>query len=258
MDTILSKQGLIARCYLPPDANCLLAVSEHCFQSKNYVNLIIIDKQPQLQYLSLEDAREHAKRGASIWTWASNDQGSKPDIVMACCGDIPTMETLAAVSWLRKKAPMLKIRVVNVLDALSLYQPERHPHGMSQQRFVELFTESTEVVFAFHGYPGAVHMLMHKRTRLDRFHVHGYNETGTTTTPFDMVVLNKMSRFHLIKNALRQLDVAAVGSGRDELNVTQLVAECDQWLERHQQYTREHFDDIPEIKEWTWDIPSTQ
>ena len=153
MDTLLTKQGLIARCYLPPDANCLLAVADHCFRSQNYVNLIIIDKQPQLQYLSLDDALAHAKAGVSIWRWASNDSDSAPpDLIMACCGDIPTMETLAAVSWLRKKAPALRLRVVNVIDALSLYQPDRHPHGITRERFVELFTESTEVVFAFHGY----------------------------------------------------------------------------------------------------------
>ena len=177
---------------------------------------------------------------------------------MACCGDIPTMETLAAVSWLRKKAPMLKIRVVNVIDALCLYTPERHPHGMTQERFVELFTASTECVFAFHGYPGAVHMLLHDRAKLDRFHVHGYNENGTTTTPFDMVVLNKMSRFHLIKNALKRLDVSRVAKGGGELKVDEWTAECDEWLQRHQKYTREHFDDIPEIKEWVWDVEETK
>ena len=254
MDTVLSKQGLIARCYLPPDANCLLAVAEHCFQSRNYVNLIIIDKQPQLQYLSLDDAKAHAKAGASVWQWASNDDGAQPDIVMACCGDIPTMETLAAVSWLRKRAPMLKVRVVNVIDALCLYLPGRHPHGLQQARFVELFTESTEVVFAFHGYPGAVHMLLHGRAGYERFHVHGYNESGTTTTPFDMVVLNKMSRFHLVQNALRRLDVSRV-VGKEGLRVDEWVKECDDMLARHEAYTREHFDDIPEIKDWVWDVP---
>ena len=251
MDTLLTKQGLIARVYLPPDANCLLAVSDHCFRSQSYVNVIIIDKQPQLQYLSLDDALAHAKAGISIWRWASNDSDAAPaDLIFGCCGDIPTMETLAAVSWLRKKAPHLRLRVVNVIDALSLYLPERHPHGVTRERFVELFTESTEVVFAFHGYPGAVHMLIHGRPRVDRFHVRGYNENGTTTTPFDMVVLNRMSRFHLIKEGLKRLGEEAKGRAGD---VTALAAECDEWLKRHHEYTTTHFDDLPEIKEWVWD-----
>lgn len=254
MDTVLTKQGLISRCYLPPDANCLLAVSDHCFRSQHYVNLIIIDKQPQLQYLSLTDALEHAKRGISIWKWASNDgtgDGEAADIIMGCAGDIPTMETLAAVSWLRKKAPMLRIRVVNVIDLLCMYKPDRHPHGVTDERFTELFTPETEVIFAFHGYPGAVHMMLHGRPRADRFHVRGYREHGTTTTPFDMVVLNEISRFHLIKEGLARLDIAKVrGKG---LDIKALTAECDDWLKRHYEYTRTHFDDIPEIKEWVWD-----
>ena len=246
MDVLLSKQGLIARCYLPPDANCLLAVADHCFRSESYVNLIIIDKQPQLQYLSLEDARIHAKAGVSTWKWASNDDGAEPDLVFACCGDVPTMETLAAVSWLRVHAPALRTRVVNVIDALSLYQPYRHPHGVSNDRFVELFTRDKHVVFAFHGYPGAVHMLMHGRPNPDRFHVRGYNEHGTTTTPFDMVVLNRMSRFHLIIAGLSRL-----GHGH-AVDVAGLTAKCTAWLERHRKYCTTFFDDIPEIKEWVW------
>jgi xylulose-5-phosphate/fructose-6-phosphate phosphoketolase len=254
MDTILSKQGLVARCYLPPDANCLLAVAEHCLQSSNYVNLIIIDKQPQLQYLSLAEARQHCKEGVSVWKWASNDSEGETDIVMACCGDIPTMETLAAVSWLRKKAPTLRIRTVNVVDALSLYRPERHPHGIKNERFSEIFTADTEVMFAFHGYPGAVHMLLHGRPRADRFHVRGYNEAGTTTTPFDMVVLNKVSRFHLVKDGLKRLDIKKLTArGAAVPDVAKLTAECDEWLKRHHEYSTTQFDDIPEIKEWVWE-----
>ena len=249
MDTLLTKQGLIARCYLPPDANCLLAVAEHCFKSESYINLIIIDKQPQLQYLTMDEAYAHAKAGISVWQWASNDDGKSPDVIFASCGDIPTMETLAAVSWLRQKAPALRVRVVNVLDVLALYLPERHPHGVSVERFEELFTPETEVVFAFHGYPGAVHMLIHGRPRVDRFHVRGYQENGTTTTPFDMVVLNRMSRFHLIKEGLERLGA----EGREKVDVAGLMRECDEWLVRHKEYTTTHFDDIPEIKEWAWD-----
>jgi len=254
MDTLLTKQGLIARCYLPPDANCLLAVADHCFRSQSFVNLIIIDKQPQLQYLTLDEAVAHAKAGVSTWKWASNDTpSSPPDLIFACCGDIPTMETLAAVSWLRKKAPSLRIRVVNVLDVLCLYLPSRHPHGLSPERFVELFTDSTDVVFAFHGYPGAVHMLLHGRPRGDRFHVRGYMETGTTTTPFDMVVLNRMSRFHLVKEGLHRVKVAGGVKGGGVVDVEGLSGECDEWLKRHKEYTTAHFDDLPEIKEWVWD-----
>ena len=253
MDTILTKQGLIVRCYLPPDANCLLAVAEHCFASQHYVNLIIIDKQPQLQYLSLEAARAHAKAGAGKWDWASNDGADTPDVVMACCGDIPTMETLAAVSFLRRKAPQLKIRVVNVLDALTLYIPERHPHGLTAERFAELFTEDVEVVFAFHGYPGAVHMFLHSRPNAQRFHVRGYTEHGTTTTPFDMVVLNRMSRYHLVMEALARLDMARVAQGGAGLDVKALTAECEDMLKRHREYSTTHFDDLPEIKDWVWE-----
>ena len=250
MDTLLTKQGLIARCYLPPDANCLLAVSEHCFKSENFINLLIIDKQPQLQYLTMDEAYAHAKAGISAWHWASTDDATHPpDLVFACCGDIPTMETLAAVSWLRQKAPSIRVRVVNVIDVLALYRPERHPHGVTAERFVELFTTDTEVVMAFHGYPGAVHMLIHGRPRVDRFHVRGYQENGTTTTPFDMVVLNRMSRFHLIKEGLKRLG----GEARGKVDVEGLGKECDEWLKRHKEYTTTHFEDIPEIKNWKWD-----
>jgi len=255
MDTVLTKQGLVSRVYLPPDANTLLCVADHCLKSLNYVNLIIIDKQPQIQYLTLEEARVHCDQGMSVWKFASNDEGKKPDIIFACCGDTPTQETLAAVDWLRSKAPGLKIRVVNIVDALCLYIPSRHPHGVDQSRFDELFTKDREVVFAFHGFPGAVHMLIHGRSNTGRFHVRAYQEHGTTTTPFDMVILNKMSRFHLAKEALTRLDMKEVDHSSPDnasLNTADLVSQCDELINDNIHFSRNSFDDRPEIKNWTW------
>jgi xylulose-5-phosphate/fructose-6-phosphate phosphoketolase len=246
MDTIISKKGSIVRVYLPPDANCLLSVANHCLRSKNYVNLIIIDKQPQLQWLDLAAAKEHAARGASIWAWAgSKGTDGEPDIVLGAAGDVPTLETVAAAWWLRKKAPELSIRVVNVIDLMSLASPLEHPHGMSDDRFAELFTRDTDVVFAFHGYPGSVHQFLHGRPRAERFHVRGYREEGSTTTPFDMVVLNKMSRFHLAIEALRR-------ARRKPRNTQALMDECEATLARHDRYIEEHLDDMPEVRDWTW------
>ena len=245
MDTVLSKKGTVARIYLPPDANCLLSVSEHCFKSRNYVNLVIIDKQPQLQWLDLAAAREHCARGASVWRWASTHDGEEPDIVLACAGDIATLETMAAAWWLRQKAPGLRVRVVNIVDLMAVFSPSQHPHGMTQERFVELFTEKTHVVFAFHGYPGAVHQLLHGRPAADRFHVRGYREEGTTTTPFDMVVLNQTSRFHLVIEALRR-------ATRPPEHADLLIDECNEILKKHAAYVREYFEDLPEIVKWTW------
>ncbi|HSO39427.1 MAG TPA: phosphoketolase family protein, partial [Labilithrix sp.] len=204
MDTVLSKKDTVARIYLPPDANCLLSVADHCFRSRDYVNLVIIDKQPQLQWLDLAAAREHCAHGASIWRWASTHEGDEPDVILACAGDIATLETMAAAWWLRKRSPGLRVRVVNVVDLMALFSPAQHPHGMTKERFIELFTEQAHVVFAFHGYPGAVHQVLHGRPGAPRFHVRGYREEGTTTTPFDMVVLNETSRFHLVIEALRR------------------------------------------------------
>jgi xylulose-5-phosphate/fructose-6-phosphate phosphoketolase len=248
MDTVISKKGTVARVYLPPDANCLLSVANHCFRSENYVNLIIIDKQPQPQWLGIEAAREHCAKGASAWAWAGSDDGHEPDVVLGCAGDIPTLEIVAAAWWLRKKAPELRIRVVNVVDLMALASPKEHPHGMSDDRFVELFGWQTPVVFAFHGYPGAIHQLLHGRPQAPRFHVRGYREEGTTTTPFDMVVLNGMSRFHLCIEALRR-------SRRPVPDAAALEEECRAILERHRVYIGEHFEDLPEIRDWTWSTP---
>jgi xylulose-5-phosphate/fructose-6-phosphate phosphoketolase len=255
MDTLLSKKGTVARVYLPPDANCLLSVSDHCLRSKGYVNLIIIDKQPQLQWLGIADAREHCARGASIWHWASspgnasaglaNTGLASPDVILACAGDIATLETVAAAAWLRENAPDLRVRVVNVVDLMSLFVPEDHPHGMPQQRFTELFTTDCHVVFAFHGYPGGVHQLIHGRPNPQRFHVRGYKEEGTTTTPFDMVVLNQTSRFHLATEALRR-------ARRPPPNTPELIERCHRTLERHHRYVRQHFEDMPEVRDWVW------
>jgi len=248
MDTILSKKGTVARVYLPPDANCLLTIADHCFRSENYVNLIIIDKQPQLQWLDMASAREHCARGASVWKWAGSENETPPDIVLACAGDTSTLETMAAAWWLRRHAPELRVRVVNVVDLMSLASPDEHPHGMSEERFVDLFTETTDVVFAFHGYPGAVHQLLHGRPNAHRFHVRGYREEGTTTTPFDMLVLNETSRFHLAIEALRR-------SRRRIQDADRLESECRTLLEAHRAYVREHFEDLPEIRDWKWTAP---
>src|SRR6266853_2536267 len=198
IDTVLSKKGTVARIYLPPDANCLLSVADHCLRSRNYVNLIVIDKQPQLQWLDIDAARAHCARGASVWAWASNDGGGEPDVVMACCGDVPTLETLAAVDLLRKNFPQLKIRVVNVVDLMTLQPESEHPHGLPDAEFDALFTRNKPIVFAFHGYPWLIHRLTYRRRNHDNLHVRGYKEEGTTTTPCDMTVLNDLDRFHLV------------------------------------------------------------
>ena len=190
LDTVIAKKGTVARIYLPPDANCLLSVADHCLRSRNYVNLIIIDKQPQLQWLTKEEAVAHCARGLSIWHWASNDENIEPDVVLACAGDSPTLEAVAAAWWLRHHLPELRVRVVNVVDLMTLYPPFLHPHGLDEKTFIEHFTEEKPVVFAFHGSPRAIHEIIHGRSNPQRFHVRGFNEEGTTTTPFDMVVLN--------------------------------------------------------------------
>jgi len=245
IDVLLSKRGTVARLYLPPDANCLLSVMDHCFRSHNYVNLIVIDKQPQLQWLDMDAAIEHCRRGADIWPWASTDRGGEPDVVLAAAGDVPTLETVAAAWWLRARAPELRVRMVNVVDLMTLVPPEVHPHGMNADRFEEVFTEDKPVIFAFHGYQRAIHQVVHGRPNAERFHVRGFIEQGTTTTPFDMVLLNGMSRYHLCIEALRRASRAA--------NVAStLIDECTVMIERSKAYSREHFEDLPEVREWVW------
>jgi len=245
MDTVLSKKGNVSRLYLPPDANCLLAVADHCLRSTDHVNLIIIDKQPQLQWLDLDAARAHCAAGASVWDWAGTPGATEPDIVLACAGDTATQETLAAAAWLAERAPQLTIRVVNVVDLMTLATPDTHPHGMTVERFDELFGATSQVVFAFHGYPGLVHQLLHGRPAPGRFHVRGYREEGTTTTPFDMVVLNQTSRFHLAELALRH------ARSRPE-QAEHLIRECHAALARHTEYVRACFEDLPEIRDFRW------
>jgi xylulose-5-phosphate/fructose-6-phosphate phosphoketolase len=245
IDVMLSKRGTVARMYLPPDANCLLAVADHCLRSRNYVNLIVIDKQPQLQWLTIDAAIEHAARGASRWEWASNDGEGDPDVVLACAGDTATLETVAAAWWLRHNAPELRVRVVNVIDLMTLFPVEAHPHGMSEAQFINLFTADKPVVFAFHGYQRAVHEIVHGRSNAERFHVRGFMEQGTTTTPFDMVVLNQMSRYHLAAEALRR---APPVSGR----APALIDACERAITEAVAYSRAHLQDMPAIRDWVW------
>jgi xylulose-5-phosphate/fructose-6-phosphate phosphoketolase len=244
IDSILTKQGLVTRIYLPPDANCLLSVADHCLRSHNYINLMVIDKQLHLQYLDMDAAREHCTRGVSIWQWASNDAGAEPDIVLCCAGDVATQETLAAAWLLRRQLPEMKVRVVNIVDLMRLFHPRYHPHGMEEEAFVQFFTANTHVIFAFHGYPRAIHEMLHGHTNPERFHVRGYVEEGTTTTPFDMVVLNETSRYHLCIEALRR---APRREGTDEV-----IARCEEALSAHRKYIVKHLEDIPEITNWRW------
>jgi len=245
IDTILSKKGAVARIYLPPDANCLLSVADHCLRSRDYVNLIVIDKQPQLQWLDMDAARRHCARGVSAWSWASNDDGRDPDVVLAAAGDVPTLETVAAAWLLRRHVPELCVRVVNVVDLMTLFPRAVHPHGMDEQSFVEVFTRDRPIIFAFHGYQGAIHEIVHGRPAAERFHVRGFNEEGTTTTPFDMVVRNGMSRYHLCLEVVHRVpDLGARGAA--------LAAACNTMLARHGEYVREHLEDMPEVRDWTW------
>ncbi len=245
IQTVITQRGTTARVYLPPDANCLLSVADHCLRSRSYVNLIVIDKQPQLQWLAIDDAVEHCARGAGIWSWAGTDDGTAdPDIVLACAGDVVTMETVAAAALLRKHLPKLRVRVVNVVDLMALPRPKDHPHGMSQTLFRELFTESVDVVFAFHGYPGAIHQLVHGRPDADRFRVRGFIEEGSTTTPFDMVVRNRASRYHLVIDAINN-------ARRTPPGATALKALCERQLAKHEAYVVEHLEDMPEVRDWT-------
>ncbi|WP_328463733.1 phosphoketolase family protein [Actinoplanes sp. NBC_00393] len=245
IQVVLNQRGTVARVYLPPDANTLLSVADHCFRSKSYVNLIVIDKQPQLQWLDMDQAIEHCTRGAGIWEWAGTDTGdSDPDIVLACAGDVVTMETVAAARILMEKLPQLKVRVVNVVNLMTLPRPKDHPHGMSETMFRELFTDHVDVVFAFHGYPGAIHQLVHGRPDADRFRVRGFIEQGTTTTPFDMTVRNRASRYHLVIDAINNARRLPPGA-------TALKTWCEAQLAKHEQYVVDHLEDMPEVRDWS-------
>jgi len=246
IDHVVNKKAEIIRVYLPPDANCLLSVADHCLRSRHYVNVIVAGKQPALQFLSMEDAVAHCTRGIGIWEWASNDDGEEPDVVMACCGDVPTLETLAATGILRERLPELKVRVVNVVDLMRLQPETEHPHGLSDAEFDSLFTTSRPIVFAYHGYPWLIHRFTYRRANHENLHVRGYKEEGTTTTPFDMVMLNDLDRFHLVIDAIDRLpEIAERGAHlRQEMQDERLRARA---------YAREHGDDRPDIAGWTWE-----
>jgi xylulose-5-phosphate/fructose-6-phosphate phosphoketolase len=246
IDHVVNKKADIVRVYLPPDANTLLSVADHCLRSKNYVNLIIAGKQPEPQYLNMEDAIEHCSQGIGIWEWASNDKKGEPDVVMACCGDVPTIEILAAVSILRKLFPDLKIRVINVVDLMTLQPSSEHPHGLSDKDFDSLFTTDKPIIFAFHGYPWLIHRLTYRRTNHKNLHVRGYKEEGTTTTPFDMVVLNDLDRFHLVMDVIDRVPKLESSSGHVKQQMRNKLIE-------HKQYIHEYGEDMPEIREWKWE-----
>ena len=245
IDHVLNKKAEITRVYLPPDANTLLSVADHCLRSRNYVNVIVAGKQPALQFLSMEDAVLHCTRGIGIWEWASNDNGAEPDVVLGCCGDVPTLETIAAAAILRERLPDIRVRVVNVVDLMRLQPETEHPHGLSDREFDSLFTTNRPIVFAYHGYPWLIHRLTYRRKNHDNLHVRGYKEEGTTTTPFDMVMLNDLDRFHLVIDVIDRLP-QLVGKA-DHLRQEMVDARL-----RARAYGRAHGEDPPEIRDWTW------
>ena len=244
IDHVVNKKAEVIRVYLPPDANTLLSVADHCLRSRDYVNVIVAGKQPALNYLSMDDAIIHCTRGAGIWEWASNDEGV-PDVVLACCGDVPTLETLAAAALLREHLPELGVRVVNVVDLMRLQPESEHPHGLSDHEFDALFTTDRPVVFAYHGYPSLIHRLTYRRANHRNLHVRGYKEEGTTTTPFDMVMLNDLDRFHLVMDVIDRVPGLSESCGR-------LRQEMSDRRLRARAYTREHGEDDPEIRDWVW------
>lgn len=245
IDTVVNKKSSVIRIYFPPDANTLLSVMDHCFRSKDYVNVIVAGKQPELQWLNMDDAIAHCNQGASIWNWAGTCHGKDPDVILGCIGDVPTLETVAAAWILRKEFPELKVRLVNVIDLMALSPTAYHPHGMSNELFLSLFNASTPVIFAFHGYVRIVHDLVHGRPDPARFHVRGFMEEGTTTTPFDMVVLNQMSRYHLAIEAVKRVP-------RMCEQIDSFIEKCETKLNEHHTYICAHLDDMPEIKNWKW------
>jgi xylulose-5-phosphate/fructose-6-phosphate phosphoketolase len=245
VDNALARKSEVIRVYYPPDTNCLLSVMDHCLRSRHYVNLVTCGKQLELQWLSMDEAIEHCSRGASIWKFATNDGGTQPDVVLACAGDVPTLETCAAAWLLQKYVPGIKLRVVNLVDLSVLMLPEIHPHGMDNMSFEALFTRDAPVIFAFHGYRWVIHTMVHGRANESRFHVRGFADEGTTTTPFDMVVLNKMSRFHLAIDALKHV-------ARVRTQASDVVDAFQRKLYEHHSYIREHLEDMPEIRNWHW------
>ncbi|HEX5886926.1 MAG TPA: phosphoketolase family protein [Pyrinomonadaceae bacterium] len=245
IDHVVNKKADVVRVYLPPDANCLLSVMDHCLRSRNYINVVIAGKQPALQYLDIDAAMTHCAAGIGIWQWASNDDDAEPDVVMACAGDVPVLETLAAVDILRQRFPELKIRVINVVNLMTLQPQSEHPHGLSDKEFDALFTINKPIIFAFHGYPWLIHRLTYRRTNHGNLHVRGYKEEGTTTTPFDMVVLNDLDRFHLVMDVIDRVPkLETVGA--------HLLQEMRDRRFEHKRYIAEHGEDMPEIRDWKW------
>ncbi len=251
IDHVINKKAEIIRVYLPPDANCLLSVTDHCLRSRNYVNVVVAGKQPAPQWLTMDQAVKHCSAGLGIWEWASNDKGAEPDVVMACCGDVPTLETLAAVDLLRKYVPELRVRVVNVVNLMTLQAPDEHPHGLPHGEFDAIFTKDKPVIFAFHGYPWLIHRLTYRRTNHENLHVHGFREEGTTTTPFDMAVRNQLDRFSLLSDVIDRVPRL----GERAAYAQQAIREK---LIDHKHYIAEHGDDMPEIRDWQWAQPAAR
>jgi len=245
VDNVLQRRSEVVRVYYPPDSNCLLNVFDHCLRSRNYINVVTCGKQPELQWLTFDEALAHCSQGASIWKFATNDGGTEPDIVLACAGDVPTIEACATSWLLQKYVPGIKVRVVNVVDLNALMSPDDHPHGMDNISFDALFTRDVDVIFAFHGYRWLIHSMVHGRSNESRFHVRGFNDVGTTTTPFDMVVLNKMSRYHLAIDALKHVP-------RLRSQASDAIDMFNRKLYEHHAYIRQHFEDMPEIRNWSW------
>ncbi|MEJ2078245.1 MAG: phosphoketolase, partial [Acidobacteriota bacterium] len=245
IDLVVNKKSEVVRVYLPPDANTLLSVANHCLRSRHYINVTIAGKQPSLQYLDMDAAVRHCTAGIGIWEWASNDQNAETDVVMASAGDVPTLEVLAAIDILRQNFPDLKVRMVNVVDLMTLEPKSEHPHGLSDADFDSLFTKDKPIIFAFHGYPWLIHRLTYRRTNHRNLHVRGYKEEGTTTTPFDMVVMNNLDRFDLVMDVIDRVPRL----GTRAAHVKQAMR--DQLIE-HKNYVREHGDDLPEVKDWKW------
>ena len=241
----MNKRAEVIRVYLPPDANTLLSVGDHCLRSRDYVNVIVAGKQPAPTWLTIEEAADHCARGLGIWDWATNEGEDGPDVVMACAGDVPTLETLAAVSMLRDRLPHLRVRVVNVVDLMRLQPDTEHPHGLPDAEFDAIFTPDKPVIFAYHGYPWLIHRLTYRRTNHRNIHVRGYREEGTTTTPFDMVMLNDLDRYHLVTDVIDR--VPSLGPSAAE--VRQDMVDARNHARRH---TREHGVDAPEVTDWTW------
>lgn len=246
IDHVVNKKAEVVRVYLPPDANTLLSVTDHCLRSRNYVNVVVAGKQPSPQWLDMTTALEHCAAGIGIWEWAGNCGAAEPDVVMSCAGDVPTLEVMAAVDLMRQYLPELKVRVVSVVDLMRLQSEADHPHGLSDAKFDALFTTDRPVIFAYHGYPSLIHRLTYRRTNHCNFHVHGYKEEGTTTTPFDMVVRNEIDRFHLVLAAVARVPKMATSS-------SEVVEKLRAKLDDHVRYIKEHDEDLPEIREWRWD-----